>query len=126
MSGSFPRPGRQVETRLSRRRSILPEGTEVAQARRRLPLPDVIPTSLSYNSTSGNFTSVVSNQGNAATPSGVTVGVAYLVDGVKQTWGFTNTPLAPGASQLSALKAEYTPQPMARTRSQSLPMMPTA
>ncbi len=61
-------------------------------------LPDLIPTSISYNSTSGLFTSVVRNQGNAATPTGVTVGVAYLVDGTKCTWGFTNTPLAPGAS----------------------------
>jgi hypothetical protein len=61
-------------------------------------LPDLVPTSISYDSTSGNFTSVVLNQGNAATPAGVTIGVAYLVDGVKCTWGFTNTPLAPGAS----------------------------
>ncbi len=61
-------------------------------------LPDLIPTSISYDSTSGLFTSVVLNQGNAATPTGVTVGVAYLVDGVQCTWGFTNTPLAPGAS----------------------------
>ena len=62
------------------------------------PLPDLIPTSISYDSTSGNFTSVVLNQGNAATPTGVTIGVAYLVDGVKCTWGYVIGPLAPSAS----------------------------
>ena len=61
-------------------------------------LPDLIPTSISYDSTSGNFTSVVLNQGNAATPTGVTIGVAYLVDGVKCTWGYVIGPLAPSAS----------------------------
>jgi Domain of unknown function (DUF1929)/CARDB len=61
-------------------------------------LPDLIPTSISYDSTSGLFTSVVSNQGNAATPAGVTVGVAYLVDGVKCTWGGVAGPLAASTS----------------------------
>ena len=35
------------------------------------PSPDLIPTSLSYNSTFGLFTVVVKNQGTAATPAGV-------------------------------------------------------
>jgi subtilase family serine protease len=61
-------------------------------------LPDLVPTSLSYDQTSGLFTSVVRNQGNAATPSGVVIGVAYSVDGVQRTWGYANGPLAPGAS----------------------------
>jgi hypothetical protein len=62
-------------------------------------LPDLVPTSLSYNSATGNFTSVIANQGNAATPTGVTIGTAYLVDGVKCTWGYVNNaPLAAGAS----------------------------
>jgi subtilase family serine protease len=61
-------------------------------------LPDLIPTSISYDGASGNFTSVVLNQGNAATPAGVVIGVAYLVDGVKQSWGTVTGPLAAGAS----------------------------
>jgi CARDB/PQQ-like domain len=59
-------------------------------------LPDLIPTSLSYSN--GIFTSVVKNQGAAATPNGVSIGVSYSVDGVKKTWGYVTTPLAPGAS----------------------------
>ncbi len=62
-------------------------------------VPDVIVTSLSYNASTGIFTSVVKNQGAAATPAGVTVGVAYFVDGTYQTWGaVTPIPLAAGAS----------------------------
>jgi Domain of unknown function (DUF1929)/CARDB len=61
-------------------------------------LPDVIVTSLSYDTTTGLFTSVVKNQGTAATPAGVPVGVSYSIDGVKQTWGVVNGPLAAGAS----------------------------
>jgi subtilase family serine protease len=62
------------------------------------PLPDLIPTSLSYNSATGLFTSVVKNQGTAATPTGVVIGVAYSVDGAKCTWGYVGGPLAAGAS----------------------------
>jgi parallel beta-helix repeat protein len=62
------------------------------------PLPDLIVTSLSYDPASGLFTSVVKNQGTAATPAGVTVGVSYSVDGVSQTWGTVMGPLAAGAS----------------------------
>jgi hypothetical protein len=61
-------------------------------------LPDVIVTSLSYNTSTGLFTSVVKNQGAAATPAGVVVGVSYQVDGVPQTWGNVMGPLAAGAS----------------------------
>ncbi|MDQ6868656.1 MAG: hypothetical protein M3178_09720 [Pseudomonadota bacterium] len=61
-------------------------------------IPHVIVTSLTYNSAAGFFTSVLKNQGAASTPTGVTVGVSYSVDGVKRSWGFTNTPLVPGAS----------------------------
>ena len=61
-------------------------------------LPDVIVTSLSYDTTSGVFSSVVKNQGAAATPAGVTVGVSYSVDGVYRTWGSVMGPLAAGAS----------------------------
>jgi CARDB len=61
-------------------------------------LPDLIPTSLSYNTTTGLFTSVVTNQGSAATPAGVIVGVSYSVDGVQHTWGTVAGPLAAGAS----------------------------
>ena len=61
-------------------------------------LPDLIPTAISYDSTSGNFTSVVRNQGQVSTPTGVIIGVAYNVDGVKCTWGAVPGPLAAGAS----------------------------
>src|SRR5213079_3077112 len=59
-------------------------------------LPDVIVTSLSY--ASGVFTSTVKNQGTAATPAGIAIGVAYSVDGVYRTWGGVSGPLAAGAS----------------------------
>ena len=59
-------------------------------------LPDVIVTSLTY--ANGNFKSVVKNQGTTATPVGVVVGVRYSVDGVGETWGSVNGPLAAGAS----------------------------
>src|SRR5205823_5541811 len=58
-------------------------------------LPDVIVTSLSY--ASGIFTSTVKNQGTAATPAGIAIGVAYSVDGVYRTWGAVSGPLAAGA-----------------------------
>jgi hypothetical protein len=61
-------------------------------------LADLIPTSLSYDSTTGLFTVVVKNQGTAATPSGVVIGNAFYVDGTKVTWGAVQGPLAPGAS----------------------------
>jgi len=52
--------------------------------------PDLVPTSLSYDQTSGNFTSVVLNQGQVSTPTGISIGVSYSVDGVKCTWGYVN------------------------------------
>jgi hypothetical protein len=58
--------------------------------------PDVVVTSLSY--ANGTFTCTVKNQGSAASPSGVSVGVAYRVDGVQRTWGSVAGPLAAGAS----------------------------
>ena len=57
---------------------------------------DVITTSTSY--ANGIFTSVVKNQGTAATPTGVTVGVKYSMDNVGKTWGSVAGPLAAGAS----------------------------
>ena len=59
-------------------------------------LPDVIVTQLSY--ANGIFTSTVKNQGTAATPAGVTIGVGYSVDGVNKTYGSVTGPLAAGAS----------------------------
>src|SRR5882672_5954092 len=59
-------------------------------------IPDVIVTSFSYSN--GTFSCAVKNQGAAATPGGVVIGVAYLVDGVQVTWGIANGPLASGAS----------------------------
>jgi CARDB/PQQ enzyme repeat len=62
-------------------------------------LPDLIPTSISYTAATGTFSSVVKNQGTAVTPAGISIGNAYLVDGVKCTWGYVkNAQLAPGAS----------------------------
>ncbi|WP_295625105.1 Ig-like domain-containing protein [uncultured Nitrosomonas sp.] len=71
------------------------------------PFPDVIVTQLSY--ANGIFTSTVKNQGTAATPAGVVVGMSYLVDGKYKTWGAINGPLAAGASAtISTNGAPYT------------------
>jgi hypothetical protein len=61
-------------------------------------LPDIIVTSVSYDSQTGLFSSVIKNQGAAATPAGVFVGVLYSVDGVGQTWGGLSGSLPAGAS----------------------------
>jgi hypothetical protein len=61
-------------------------------------LPDLVPTSLSYNSTTGLFTSIVKNQGAGPTPAGVVIGNGFYVDGNSVTWGSVPGPLAPGAS----------------------------
>ncbi len=61
-------------------------------------LPDLVPTSLSYNSTNGLFTAGVKNQGAAATPSNVIIGNGFFVDGAWVTWGSVPGPLAAGAS----------------------------
>jgi hypothetical protein len=60
------------------------------------PIPDVVVTSLSY--ANGTFTSTVKNQGTAATPSGVVIGVGFAVDGIFRTFGNVSGPLAAGAS----------------------------
>jgi len=60
------------------------------------PLPDVIVTSLSY--AKGIFTSTVKNQGAAATPPGMVVGVRFEVNGMYRTWTGASGPLAAGAS----------------------------
>jgi hypothetical protein len=61
-----------------------------------IALPDVIVTGVSY--ANGIFTSTVKNQGAAATPAGVVIGVAYFVDDAWKTWGSVTGPLAAGAS----------------------------
>src|ERR1700704_2237302 len=61
-------------------------------------LPDLVPTALSYDSTTGLFTVVVKNQGTAATPPNVVIGNAFNVDGTYVSWGAVPGPLAPGAS----------------------------
>src|SRR6266850_2510482 len=60
--------------------------------------PDLVVTSISYSSATGTFTSTVMNQGTAATPAGLAIGVAYFVDGVYRTWGGSANSLAAGAS----------------------------
>jgi len=67
-------------------------------------LPDVVVDSVSLSPATPRagqavlFTSVVRNAGSAPTPSGVTVGVGYFVDGQYKTWGSVAGPLAAGAS----------------------------
>ena len=61
-------------------------------------VPILVVASLSYSSSTGLFTSVVANQGQVPTPTGVTVGVAYNVDGAKVSCGWVTGPLAAGAS----------------------------
>jgi len=63
-----------------------------------LSIPDLVVTSISYSSATGTFTSTVKNQGTAATPAGLAIGVAYFVDGVYRTWGAYANSLAAGAS----------------------------
>lgn len=76
------------------------------------PRPDVIVTSVSYNSATGLFTCVVKNQGTAATPAGVPVGVGYSSDGVYRTYGFLQGTLAAGASvTIGTTGAAYTITP---------------
>jgi hypothetical protein len=80
--------------------SSLPDTTPVST-----PLsPDLIVTSVSY--ANGIFTSIIKNQGTAATPSGAFIGVDSYVDGNYKIWGGINGPLAVGASAtvLSAQK----------------------
>jgi len=62
------------------------------------PLPDVVVTSVTYDSKTGLFTSVVKNQGTLATPADVYVGVSYSVNGSYKTWGSVKGPLAAGVS----------------------------
>lgn len=60
-------------------------------------LPDVVLTALSYSN--GIFQCTVKNQGTAATPPGVMVGVGYFVDDVWRSYGATVGPLAAGAAE---------------------------
>lgn len=73
-------------------------GPKTTQIEASLPsaLADVVVTMLTYSN--GNFTATVTNQGEAATPAGVWVGVGYSVDGTFRTWGSVMGPLAAGAS----------------------------
>ena len=75
----------------------------VAQAAKKLP--DMVVSSISMSPTNPavgqavTFSAVVTNQGSAATPAGVVIGVAFLVDGTEVTWSDNDsTSLAPGAS----------------------------
>jgi len=68
-------------------------------------LPDVIVTAISWTAahigpgTNVVFRATVRNQGSAATPGGVTLGVGFLVDGVQYSWsGGYSSALAAGSS----------------------------
>ncbi len=49
-------------------------------------LPDLIVESFTYDYATGNFTAVLKNQGAGSTPTGVSVGMAFFIDGVGETW----------------------------------------
>ena len=69
-------------------------------------LPDVVVTALNWTPagtllapTNVVFRATVLNQGSAATPNGVTLGVGFLVDGTEYSWaGSYSSALGPGAS----------------------------
>jgi len=61
-------------------------------------LPDVIVTSVSYDNIIGKFSATVKNQGDGATPDGISVVVSYLVDGKYKTWGRVRGPVPAGTS----------------------------
>jgi len=67
-------------------------------------LPDVVIDSVRTepsNPTEGEatqFVSVIRNQGNSSTPAGTVIGVGYFIDGQYATYGYSLSPLAPGAS----------------------------
>ncbi len=67
-------------------------------------LPDVVVESVEASPSAPvpgqkvTFSSVVRNIGGGSTPSGVEIGVGYLVDGAYATWGTDPGPLAPGES----------------------------
>jgi hypothetical protein len=65
---------------------------------------DVIVTALAY--ANGIFTCTVKNQGGAATPAGVAIGVGFFVDGTWRAAGFTAAPLQAGASA-SVISSSY-------------------
>jgi hypothetical protein len=58
--------------------------------------PDVVVTSLDH--VDGVSTCKVKNRGGRPTPSGISIGVGYSVDGVWRTWGGVKGPLDAGAS----------------------------
>jgi len=68
-------------------------------------LPDLVVSGIAAVSTTAGspvtFSATLTNRGRAATPAGVTQGVAFAVDGTVVTWSAERTaPLAPGASAL--------------------------
>jgi hypothetical protein len=69
-------------------------------------MSDVIVTMLSY--ANGIFTCTVKNQGGAATPVGVVVGVGFTVNGTWRAFGVTAAPLSAGASATVVSTSSYT------------------
>ncbi len=67
-------------------------------------LPDLVVDSVSMSPASPvagqavSFSAVVRNAGTAATPTGVTLGVGYRIDGTQVTWGTVSVSLAPEAT----------------------------
>src|SRR5262249_22213787 len=61
-------------------------------------IPDLIPPSLSYYSSTRLFSFFVRNEGTPSLPAFPTRRSSDLVDGTKVSWGYVPGPLAPGAS----------------------------
>jgi hypothetical protein len=71
-----------------------PDVGAITQAVELEALPDVVVTGLDY--VGGTFHCTVKNVGQAATPAGTDIGVAYLVDGTYRTWGSVHLSLGAG------------------------------
>lgn len=67
-------------------------------------LPDVVIDSVRTDPSSPTdgeatqFITVVRNQGDSSTPAGTVIGVGYFIDGQYVTYGYSDSPLDPGAS----------------------------
>ena len=84
---------------------VSPNVAHAAKKHAAKKLPDMVVSSISMSPSNPapgqavTFSAVVSNQGNAATPAGVIIGVAFFVDGTEVTWSDNDSAsLAAGAS----------------------------
>lgn len=64
-------------------------------------IPDLVPTTISYDVATGQFSATIMNIGPGDTPVQCTVGCAFLVDTIQRSWGITDpdpTQIAAGAT----------------------------